>query len=68
MIVIASGKLFMCGDGKYGKLCADVNQFTVPTLVTSFVDRNLNVQMVRTYTIGESDITKTFTNDKHASV
>lgn len=42
----ASGKLFMCGDGKYGKLCMDVNQITIPTLVSSFVDRHLNVQMV----------------------
>ncbi|XP_008182284.1 X-linked retinitis pigmentosa GTPase regulator isoform X2 [Acyrthosiphon pisum] len=44
--ITASGKLFMCGDGKYGKLGIDVNQITTPTLVLAFVDKNLNVQMV----------------------
>ncbi|XP_015365250.1 PREDICTED: X-linked retinitis pigmentosa GTPase regulator-like [Diuraphis noxia] len=44
--ITASGKLFMCGDGKYGKLCIDVNQITTPTLVLEFVDKNLKVQMV----------------------
>lgn len=45
-IIIASGKLYMCGDGKYGKLCIDVNQITIPSLVSTFIDKNLNVQMV----------------------
>ncbi|XP_025418053.1 X-linked retinitis pigmentosa GTPase regulator-like isoform X2 [Sipha flava] len=44
--ITASGKLFMCGDGKYGKLCIDINQITIPMLVSKFVDKNLNVQMV----------------------
>ncbi|KAL5242836.1 hypothetical protein ACI65C_010246 [Semiaphis heraclei] len=44
--ITASGKLFMCGDGKYGKLCIDVNQITTPTLVLEFLDKNLKVQMV----------------------
>ncbi|CAH1712880.1 X-linked retinitis pigmentosa GTPase regulator-like isoform X2 [Aphis gossypii] len=44
--ITASGKLFMCGDGKYGKLCIDDNQITTPTLVLAFVDKSLKVQMV----------------------
>jgi len=46
IIVSATGKLFMCGDGKYGKLCIDDNQITTPTLVLVFVDKGLKVQMV----------------------
>ncbi|XP_025208990.1 X-linked retinitis pigmentosa GTPase regulator-like isoform X3 [Melanaphis sacchari] len=44
--ITASGKLFMCGDGKYGKLCIDDNQITTPMLVLAFVDKSLKVQMV----------------------
>ncbi|XP_050432104.1 X-linked retinitis pigmentosa GTPase regulator-like [Adelges cooleyi] len=45
-LITAGGKLFTCGDGKYGKLCVDIGQVTIPVLVTDFVDRQLNVQMV----------------------